>query len=138
MAQPLCRFCGCKIRKLTATAYFGKRDSNLSQLWREYSNRPRSKEEIAKLTNLRVMHVRWTKEGQFATERAGHLFIERATLWDGESYIDDFFCSDKHAKAFGYLLAEKGHATMAWQVATEAAMKNRMEDKDGSARTKDA
>lgn len=125
--RPLCRYCGKQIAKRTTTWMFGRSEDRRNTYIKSSAAKPRSKEEVAKITNMQLVRVRWTKEGEYATEKAGHVFIYQASVWDGESYDDPYFCNGEHARNFGYLMARAGHATMSYQDSNERALKKNQE-----------
>lgn len=101
---PRCRYCNGPIRKYTRTN------------WIERERRPHMKDtsfshhiicdeppaDIAacrKLTNDMVVSVRRYQGGS----------IRSFGTWDGVSYIDPYFCSNKHAQKFAYAFAKLGY-----------------------------
>lgn len=90
MTQPFCRYCGKAIRKRTnsVTCWGGKHPSGTIL---------RSKEDCQRLSNEKVVSVSY-HEG----------VVWSFSTWDGESYVDRFFCNDDHAKRFGYAAAKAG------------------------------
>ena len=116
--QPLCRYCGKPIAKRTESVNFNERPSRPDLR----GIKPLSRAEAQRLVNGKIVSVRWTvpkrlERGEF--EPTGEpRFISQVGLWDGESYVDEFFCNGDHAKSFGYSAAQKGMVTAAWQAAT--------------------
>lgn len=112
--QPLCRYCGCGIAKHTTTVWFDSDSGRLNSGWASYRpEKPTSKAEAQALLNQQIVSVRWAKKSAFryGDDEAGErLFIEQATVWDGVSYRDEFFCKDGHAVLFGYAAARGGQA----------------------------
>lgn len=103
MKQPLCRYCGVKIKKQTVTAFFGRLERrNNHRFLRSYTEKPATKSQLQALTNMEIVFLRWSHDREF---------IEQASLWDGESYTSKFFCTDKHAAALGYSAARGGLGT---------------------------
>lgn len=107
MKQPYCRYCGTPIRKHTRTVWF--EDELLPHMksdnWsRHVVGRPSSKAEAQRLVNETVVSLRLGRtikdEQGFSTMRGD--LIGHVTTWDGESYVNEYFCNDKHASAFAY------------------------------------
>lgn len=109
-----CIVCGASIRKRTVTwsirlprAANGvieeklegdiKRDAVSVTLYTR--NRPRSKADCQLLTNQPVVSVRRWPDG----------YIYQFSVWDGESYESQFFCSNRCAIKQGIASAEHGH-----------------------------
>lgn len=94
MSQPLCRFCGKKIQKRATLVVF-----NMGRgTFRAGSGRPEkpaTKAEVQALFNEQVTHIRYAEED-------GARYVSEAYLWDGESYMDKFFCKNDHATRFAY------------------------------------
>lgn len=104
--QPLCRYCAKAISKRTETVFFGRNvggtmlDARLEQ--------PQSRAEAQAVLNQQVVSVHWRESVvDGAWKRA---FIDRVSIWDGESYDDEFFCSGSHARQFGYAAARANNA----------------------------
>lgn len=114
-AQPLCRTCGKPIKKVTHTHYFGQGNTHASSSYVTFhpGEAPTDRAGIGQFTNQRVASVRW---------HVSRTKIERATTWDGESYVDEYFCADTCARAFGYF-ARKYAPDLTTQAYYEAAMK---------------
>jgi hypothetical protein len=95
---PLCRYCGKPIAKKTTTVHFaGPRDAR--------PEKPQSKAEVERITNGHVVAVRWSRGEDYYAKNAGHDIIYQASLWDGESYVDPYFCNGDHARLFAYSCA---------------------------------
>lgn len=104
--QPHCRYCGKPIAKKTNGAWFGSKAANGPG---NYVEKPKSVEEVRQLTGLQVASVRWDHQHPGPDN-----FIFSVTLWDGESYQDEYFCGPGHAARLGQLLAAAGHCTAAY------------------------
>lgn len=110
---PLCRYCGKPIAKKTRTVIF---NDGLHRAWADSGHwtyreeRPRSKDEAQRLLNQQIVSVRWSRGEDYAAKQAGFDFISQATTWDGESYVDSYFCNGAHAKDFAYAAARGGYA----------------------------
>lgn len=116
--QPLCRYCGKPIAKYTTSAYFGV--GPVSSTIREF---PRDKAEAQRFVNGRIIAVKYWRGGDNFVRATGfpdHDFVSAASLWDGESYVDEFFCTQNDARRFAYLFAREGKVTTAYN---KAAMK---------------
>jgi hypothetical protein len=100
--QPYCRNCARPIRKSTEVVYFGRSaNETISQRRPE---KPRSIAEVRALFNEQVVSVGWEHR------RHSLGYIDKAYLWDGESYVDEFFCTGACAQAFGYIMARRGYS----------------------------
>jgi hypothetical protein len=118
--KPLyCRTCGKPIRKWTVTVYVRKEPSKYDHeaAWIRHAyvgdNWPKSKADCQKLTNQQILSVSYTpitKDGDVIGQRLSH-FGE----WDGESYIDQYFCSNTCAQNMGRAAAIKGWGTKQWE-----------------------
>jgi hypothetical protein len=112
--QPLCRYCGIAIRKLTSVHWFGENVDfykNHADRAIHHGEQPRSREAQRCIIEAIVSH-QWstlTKDGDLLprTEQ----FVRKVHVWDGESYEDGFFCNGDHARRFAYLLAREGRCT---------------------------
>ena len=62
---------------------------------------PRSKGDCQRLVNETVVNVQYSK-GE------NDRFVVRFSTWDGQSYQDEFFCTNNCAIALGYAMARKG------------------------------
>ncbi len=119
MSAPLCRYCGKAIAKRTSTVWL----RTMAQAEKYPSvvsgdlivdRLPQSIEECRKITNRHVVSVR-----RMTAERGGAIY--RFNEWDGESYKDEFFCNDEHARAMGYAAARGGQVMPAYNKAKESA-----------------
>jgi hypothetical protein len=116
----LCRYCGVGIAKKTKHYSFrynneGGRAPDAIQADEPITH----PSQLTKFTNQGVVSVRYRKVGNLGR------CIDSFTTWDGESYVDPFFCNGNHAKLFAYALAGEGRAmpeyneAMAWRIVTE-------------------
>lgn len=119
ITQPLCRYCGKKIRKRTTAAWFGNAHFGLQHDdAARCKQKPRSIDEVRRLVNQAVVAVSWHTPTELV--HGEHVptgeprYIERASLWDGQSYVDNFFCNGDHAKRFAYLMARSNCKTEAY------------------------
>ena len=62
---------------------------------------PRSKDDCQRLVNETVVNVQYSKD-------PNDRYVVRFSTWDGESYRDEFFCTNNCAIALGYAMARKG------------------------------
>lgn len=94
---PLCRYCGKPIGKRTKTIMFGSSDHEATDhgWYATRSEKPRTRAEAQRFANHPIVSVRYLGEGE-------NRFIANASIWDGVSYKDDFFCSNEHAQNFAY------------------------------------
>ena len=102
MNRPLCRYCGKPIPKRTTTVIFEKTQEEvdrhpMSQGWRYVLGQPPTKEEAQRLVNETIVSVK--------RHHADPSVISSAGIWDGESYVDPYFCNGQHAKDFAYMVA---------------------------------
>ena len=100
--QPHCLWCQKKIRKRTTTLMFGEPEAHkrLDGPWMKHlPEKPRSITVVEKMTNQKVVAVRWSDRGGWIT----HAFV-----WDGVSYVDKYFCNGNHASYFAYACARSG------------------------------
>ena len=120
MKQPFCRYCGAKIRKRTTTIYFVAelKDYHVRENAAEHGfvrhvvGHPTTKAEAQKLVNQEIVSVRHTSDPW--AHNPGDVYIAQASAWDGESYVDEFFCNGAHAKDFAYAAARGGYAMPAY------------------------
>lgn len=128
MMRPLCRYCGKPIAKRTDYVYFGCAPHEAENDPSRRVEQPHTRAEAQRLVNMEIIAVRW---GTTARETGGTdmtvimgtqigsgrpmsrtkkvpRFIERVSVWDGESYADQFFCGTDHAARFGYACAHEG------------------------------
>lgn len=116
--QPLCRYCGCEIGKHTTTVWFGSSNGHTNTDWSSHRpEMPMSKAEVQAMLNQTVVSIGWDKRtvlknGDYVEERT---FIGKATIWDGLSYKDAYFCKDEHAKLFGYAAVRGGQVMAEYQ-----------------------
>jgi len=107
--QPLCRYCGKAIAKHTTGAWFGRLTAN--HLTGDYREKPTTMEEASKLIGRQVVSVRKDDDGTLFS----------ATVWDGQTYRDEFFCADKHARMMGEKAAKMGYRMPAYDQAMLAS-----------------
>ncbi|UTU07950.1 hypothetical protein CcrC1_gp264c [Caulobacter phage C1] len=109
--QPFCRSCGKPIRKYVDTLYFGR----MAQNGEEHRAKvyPRSKAEVQTLVNGTVLSVSWQRyhglpyEEIYIKETGGE-YIDKVTVWDGVTYVDEFFCTLRCAADLGEAVAAQG------------------------------
>jgi hypothetical protein len=111
-AQPLCRYCGKAIRKKTETIRFGCADGDAARFAHMRTERPRDKAEAQRYGNGQVVSVRYSETACITVPGGGShkvtrvpRYVEEASYWDGESYVDWAFCNGDHARRFGYSAA---------------------------------
>ena len=110
MSQPLCLWCGARIRKSTRTIRFKREPSQYDEVnkgWISYSYGPlpMTIAECQQRTNHKVVSV---KRGDPWSAGQDQGAIWSCSTWDGESYVDEYFCNGDHAKRFGYAAAAHG------------------------------
>lgn len=118
-SQPFCVCCTKPIRKHTVThwlrtdpAHVGHSSDFIKHVY--VPELPRSKEEAQRLTNGKIVAVRRGRD-------AGT--ISQFNTWDGESYVDQFFCTGTCARDFGYICARGGKVTKRYNEFLEARAK---------------
>jgi hypothetical protein len=110
-APPLCRYCGGKIRKRVTSVEFvlsGQAKGKSLTPWAAngFTHRrfvvvdqyPRDRAACKPFTNGQVVSVKKNYRD------AGNTIAEFGE-WDGESYVDRFFCNGDHARKFAYAVA---------------------------------
>lgn len=123
--QPLCRYCGGPIRKWTKTVWLRvPKPGDVAPGYIEVEALPQTKAEVQKLTNAKVMSVCRATRFDSATDKAVDIGINRFTTWDGETYVDDFFCSGIHARWFAEVFARAGHCTTSYADAVKKKVKS--------------
>lgn len=127
---PLCRYCGKPIAKSTTHEYLvapeNSRFSAASTLGRRVDKLPQTKAEAQLLFNQQIVSVsRCRITVNFDTDEKADVGIDEVRLWDGKSYVDQFFCNGDHARRFGYAFARAGFGMAAWQ----SAIKQQQESK---------
>jgi hypothetical protein len=88
--QPLCRYCGKGIPKETHAHFFRQARPSMGGWSTNHPEEPTSKSEAQRLINEKVISVR---------HHGGHVYA--ASSWDGESWKDELFCTQKCAALFG-------------------------------------
>ncbi|AXQ69295.1 hypothetical protein HOU02_gp430 [Caulobacter phage CcrBL9] len=120
---PLCRCCFKPIGKATDYHYFGQMASGDSR--RFGSTYPRSKAEVQDLINGVIVSVSWRRydphnphHDTYRRETGGD-YIDKVTVWDGESYKDELFCTDRCAVSYARTYAEAGYKLTGYDEALE-------------------
>ena len=109
--RPLCRYCGKPIPKKTNGLYFGVAPVE-AEKGRGRVERPVDKAEAQRFVNGEITSVRYdTRAREDAAN--GHTrtievarYVCQAMFWDGESFVDRYFCCGEHARRFGYFAVE--------------------------------
>lgn len=125
--QPFCRCCGKPIGKRTITLYVTPEPTQYdrAEWWNRYLyGAPATKAELQGLLNrvsnsLCVVSVK-KSSGDCIGETDSDLIVG-GTAWDGESYADEFFCTNRCAIDLARLLARQGHCTKAYNMAALSA-----------------
>ena len=105
---PLCCNCGKAIAKKTTCVWFGMDPKGKGTLVTELSiQKPRSLAEVERLTNSHVTTVSWhhVHPDNYKAGEINADYIDKAYLWDGESYVDEFFCTNRCAIAYARNMA---------------------------------
>ena len=105
--QPLCRSCGKPIAKNTHRVWLDTKG--------EYGNTkvdalPRTVKDCRKLANGEILHI-WRN----TPERGGGIYS--FSWWDGETYKDQFFCTQQCAVKLAYACARGGQVLPAYNEA---------------------
>jgi len=117
--QPLCLWCGQGIKKKTHYFGFDSGSHHNSEYWTVLTvARPQTKADCQRLTNETVVSLQYGPnlkkklpdgpDGEIRYEQE----IRSFTAWDGESYVDQFFCNGTHAQNFAYAVARTGKMAM--------------------------
>ena len=112
-SQPLCRYCGKAISRLTSAVSFGEGRFNNAF--------PRNKGEARQYLDQQIVTV------HYGGWHEGRPYIASCSIWDGKTYRDEFFCGDPHARALGYLQARQGATSVAY---TEAKAKRLAKERE--------
>ena len=79
------------------------------------------------MTNEKVTSIKRCKKYSFETQETTDLGIDRFSIWDGESYRDQYFCNRTQcAVRYAYMVVEKSGLA---SVAYNDAMKRQRGDK---------
>lgn len=117
--QPFCRYCGKPIPKRTETVWVHNRAPMHETRW--VLGPLVSREECQATVNARVVSVSYSHETEDG-ERTGKRRVRSFNTWDGESYIDEFFCKGACASGFGYMAARHTQlATVSYNAAIARA-----------------
>lgn len=111
--QPYCICCGDPIAKWTSTHHIG-----WSKL--KAGEAPRTRADLAKLTNLQVVSVRYWQDRDDDDKPKGERMIDRYSTWDGVSYVDQYFCDGTCGSRFAYIAAHAGFVTTTARKAIKA------------------
>lgn len=107
--EPLyCRYCGKGIKKYTTVVEVREvpgGELNVDTSWHRYlylgkGNKLFNKADCQKHTNLKVISVNYWNGN-----------VHSFHVWDGESYVDPYFCTGTCARLIGYQAAVKGWST---------------------------
>lgn len=118
---PLCRYCGKPIGKRTKTIMFGSSDQEPADhgWYATRREKPRTRAEAQRFVNHPIVSVRYLGEGE-------DRYVANASVWDGVSYKDDYFCSNDHAQDFAYAVVRSPDnklTTQAYRDARDAQAK---------------
>jgi hypothetical protein len=106
--QPYCRTCGRAIKRYTITNFFGYANLQNSSSSRYHAEEIKTRDEAARQLNERVVSFRKGYRGKAIVG-----------TWDGESYVDPYFCTERCAATFGRMAARE-HPTLQTVAAVEA------------------
>lgn len=92
--QPLCLNCGKKIAKATQSTWLGHKQS-----------KPLT--EVKASTNQQLVSWRFAKKYDYATDTTtiSKTEVDKYSTWDGESYVDEFFCNGTCRTEWAYAMA---------------------------------
>lgn len=120
--QPYCLCCGKPIRKFVRNVHVNdapgqgkgirmKLDSPTE--WGrviEPSTPLRSKEQCQPYTNQHIVSIKYHSDWDMQTDTYSNRRVRHFGEWDGESYIDPYFCNRTVcAVDYAYILARTGH-----------------------------
>jgi hypothetical protein len=108
---PLCRCCGKPIKKVTHTYWFGRGQRRDDDFSTEVPEKPASREEAQRLVNQKIVSLQWYDEKRE--------WVWRATTWDGQTYVDQYFCTLRCAADLGVAVARQGWKMPAYDAALE-------------------
>lgn len=120
-AQPLCRNCGKRIKKLTNLVMFAAESDRVEGWWLYRAAFPKTKAEAQREVEQQIVSVSYASP--YFAEKRGHSYIDKATTWDGKSYQDEWFCGGNCRNAFAVLMAARGHCTTDYTAALERQQK---------------
>lgn len=96
------------MRKATHTHYFGASRFSVDAYSTDHPERPKTKAEAQRLINGAIVSV---------SRSVDRTELWKATSWDGESWLDEFFCNNDHARQFAYAAARSGLGMPAYHAA---------------------
>ncbi len=103
--RPLCHCCGKPIPKRTDLHWVRDADSLTEGGTLKYVLGPLySKADCQRNANQEVVSVSYMS-------RKDERRVASFTTWDGESYVDEFFCKGTCATQFAYVMARAGRCT---------------------------
>ena len=107
--QPYCLCCQKKIPKYTERVYVG----SYGRLLHKYLHTKKECQELhngtgGKETVISVRYVRPTWQGNVKIYPKGKYILD-FSVWDGVSYINQYFCKATCAIGYAYEMADKGH-----------------------------
>lgn len=125
---PRCRYCGKPIHKWTTSR-------RIAPVWepgtdhavkiKTWAGLPRTRDEAQTLFTQQVVSVRYGFHhkgfGDFDPDPDFPRRVVEVGLWDGRSYVDEFFCNTDHAARLGYAMARAGKCTQAYNDAMKGA-----------------
>lgn len=110
-SQPFCRYCGRPTAKRTTTVY-PYTDGDRLRVHPEPGERLRSKADCQKRTNQQVMSVAYHEERSNLNDELIDRYVTTFTIWDGESYEDDLFDTNRCAIRFARVAARQHNIAM--------------------------
>lgn len=94
--QPHCRCCAKPIKKASKQHWFNRQRDETSSYAVEHIAKPTDRAGVEKLVNGKVISLSWVYNREY---------VSGANVWDGLSYVDEFFCTMRCAASFGEMAA---------------------------------
>lgn len=109
--QPLCRCCGKRVPKFTERVWVDDKETDYGRRNGHAVGPLYSIAECQQRTNLRVVSVQYDRNADRGVKGRK---VWSFTTWDGESYVDAFFCGGTCVDRFAYVMARAGDCTNAY------------------------
>ena len=95
MSTPLCRYCGKPLKKRVTGVSFNRNRYHPRGPVARRDDRPATREQAQALFNEQIISIKYRED-------ENGRYVAEVGLWDGESYLDKFFCKNDHAQRFAY------------------------------------
>ncbi len=113
--QPLCRSCGKPIARYTEVRYVWDRQPKFNtDSIIVVPEGLHSKADCQRYSNKIVTAVGYSYDTDVNYERTGSRRVDKFYEWDGESYQDEFFCTNACAHDFARMAARSGTRSQAY------------------------